>query len=187
MKSALFVVDVQNDFCPSGSLAVAGGDQVVPVINRLLPRFDTVVYTRDWHPANHISFAAQPQFIDQSWPVHCVAGTPGAAFHPGLQVREDAIIVNKATAVAQEAYSAFQGTDLAERLRSLGVDTLYLTGLATDYCVKATARDGLREGFRVLVIRDAVRGVDVPPGSADQALAEMARAGAEIITAAEVK
>ena len=185
MKSALLVVDVQNDFCPGGSLAVAEGDQIIPIINRLLPRFETVVYTRDWHPAAHISFAVQPRFVDQSWPVHCVAGTPGAAFHPALQVREDAIIVNKGTAVDQEAYSGFQGTDLADQLRRLGVATLYLTGLATDYCVKATALDARREGFQVRVIRDAVRGVDVPPGSAAQALRELEGAGVKLISAAE--
>lgn len=182
MKRALLVVDVQNDFCPGGALAVAGGDEIIPVINRLLPRFEVVVYTRDWHPENHISFADPPQFMDKSWPPHCVAGTWGTEFHPRLVVRPDGIIVEKGTDVNLEAYSGFQGTDLAEQLRGRQVETVYLTGLATDYCVKATALDAVKEGFRVLVIEDACRGVDSPPGSVEKAFQEMKEAGVKIVT-----
>jgi nicotinamidase/pyrazinamidase len=187
MGSALMVVDIQNDFCPGGSLGVSGADQIIPVVNGLIGRFETVVYTRDWHPEGHISFAAKPRFTDKSWPVHCVAGTWGAAFHPDLLVKADGIIVNKATRIDQEAYSGFQDTDLARTLRERKVDTLFITGLATDYCVRASALDALAEGFKVAVITDAIRGVDVPAGSAQQALRAMAAAGARLITSSEVE
>lgn len=182
MKTALLVVDVQNDFCPGGALAVAGGDEIIPVINRLLPRFEVVVYTRDWHPENHISFADPPKYMDKSWPPHCVAGTWGAEFHPRLVIRPDGIIVEKGTNVDMEAYSGFQGTDLAEKLRGRQVGTVYITGLATDYCVKASALDAVKEGFQVLVIEDACRGVDSPPGSVENAVQEMKEAGIKIVT-----
>lgn len=149
---------------PRRRLGVAGGDEIIPVINRLVNSFDTVVYTRDWHPANHVSFAENPQFIDKSWPAHCVAGTPGAEFHPDLLVRPDGIIVDKGTDPAVEAYSGFQGTGLAEKLRERQVDTVYITGLATDYCVKATALDALKAGFRAFVVVNASRGWIILPG-----------------------
>ena len=121
-------------FAPA-ALGVAGGDEIIPVINRLVNSFDTVVYTRDWHPANHVSFAENPQFIDKSWPAHCVAGTPGAEFHSGFAGASDGIIVDKGPDPAVEAYSGFQGTGLAEQLERQ-VDTVYITGLATDYRAK---------------------------------------------------
>lgn len=186
MGKALIVVDVQNDFCPGGALAVAGGDEIIPVINRLVNSFDLVVYTRDWHPANHVSFAENPQFTDKSWPAHCVAGTPGAAFHPDLLVRPDGIIVDKGTEAEVEAYSGFQGTGLAEKLRARQVDTVYITGLATDYCVKATALDALKEGFRTFVVANACRGVDFPAGTVEKALNELRAAGAGIINDDEI-
>jgi nicotinamidase/pyrazinamidase len=186
MAKALIVVDLQNDFCPGGALGVAGGDEIVPVINRLVNSFATVVYTRDWHPPNHVSFAENPQFIDKSWPAHCVAGTPGADFHPALLVRPDGIIVDKGTDPAVEAYSGFQGTGLAEKLRARQVDTVYITGLATDYCVKATALDALAAGFRTFVVANACRGVDVPPGTAEKALNEMGATGVKIIMDDEI-
>ena len=186
MGKALIVVDLQNDFCPGYSLGVAGGDEIIPVINRLVNSFDTVVYTRDWHPANHVSFAENPQFIDKSWPAHCVAGTPGAEFHPDLLVRPDGSIVDKGTDPAVEAYSGFQGTGLAEKLRERQVDTVYITGLATDYCVKATALDALKAGFRAFVVVNASRGVDNPPGTVEDALNELRAAGVGIITDAEI-
>lgn len=185
-KSALIVVDVQNDFCPGGALAVRGGDEVVPVINQLIPKFDMVVYTRDWHPTNHISFAEKPQFTDKSWPVHCVANSRGADFHPELTFTLNAMIVDKGTDPDQEAYSGFQGTDLAKTLRRLNIDTVYITGLATDYCVKHTALDALREGFTVKLVSDACRGVDTPPGTEAKAVEELRRAGVQIINAKEV-
>jgi len=182
MGKALIVVDLQNDFCPGGALGVAGGDEIIPVINRLVNSFDTVVYTRDWHPANHVSFAENPQFIDKSWPAHCVAGTPGAEFHPDLLVRPDGIIVDKGTDPAVEAYSGFQGTGLAEKLRARQVDTVYITGLATDYCVKATALDALKAGVRAFVVVNASRGVDNPPGTVEDALNELRAAGVGMST-----
>ncbi|NLZ43356.1 MAG: nicotinamidase [Clostridia bacterium] len=187
MAKALIVVDLQNDFCPGGALGVAGGDEIVPVINRLVKSFDIVVYTRDWHPPNHVSFAENPQFIDKSWPAHCVAGTPGADFHPDLLVRPDGIIVNKGTDPAVEAYSGFQDTGLAEKLQARQVDTVYITGLATDYCVKATALDAVKAGFRTFVVANACRGVDVPPGTVEKALAEMGEAGVAIVTDDEIR
>ena len=178
-SDALIVVDVQNDFCPGGALGVTDGDAVVPLINALLPRFSTKVFTRDWHPADHCSFADEPAFEDGSWPVHCVADTPGAAFYPDLAVPDDAHIVSKATEPDKEAYSGFQDTPLAERLRARGIERLFVCGLATDYCVKQTALDGHSAGFDTVVLEDACRGVDNPPGSAAKALDEMAATGIE--------
>jgi len=177
---ALIVVDVQQDFCPGGALPVNEGDQVVPVINVLLPKFEHVAFTRDWHPHNHCSFVDQPEFKDLSWPAHCLQGMPGAAFHPDLKVPQGVLIVDKATDAAKEAYSGFDGTDLALQLRSRGVTRVFVCGLATDYCVKATALDGQVQGFGVVVIEDACRGVDVPPGLTANAIEEMRRAGVEV-------
>jgi nicotinamidase/pyrazinamidase len=177
---ALVVVDVQNDFCPGGALAAQDGDAVAPLINRLTPRFRQCAFTRDWHPENHCSFSETPEFVDKSWPVHCVADTPGAAFHAELRVPETAIIQNKGTEPDKEAYSGFDNTPLAERLRERGVTRLFVCGLATDYCVKATALDGLREGFEVVLIEDACRGVDNPPGTAREAVQAMKKAGVQV-------
>jgi nicotinamidase/pyrazinamidase len=178
---ALLIVDVQNDFLPGGALAVPQGDAVVPVLNRWIARFRDrglpVVATRDWHPPDHCSFRSR----GGPWPEHCVAGTPGARFAPDLELPQDALIVSKATESDREVYSGFQGTDLAERLRALGVRRLFVGGLATDYCVLETVRDALREGFEVVVLRDAVRAVDVNPGDGERALEEMRRLGARLL------
>lgn len=182
MGKALIVVDVQNDFCPGGALGVAGGDEIIPVINGLVDSFDVVVYTRDWHPQNHVSFAGEPRYVDKSWPAHCVAGTKGAEFHPDLVMRTDGIIVDKGTDPEVEAYSGFQGTGLEEKLNERQVDTVYITGLATDYCVKATALDALKAGLRTYVVVNACRGVDNPPGTVKEALDELREAGVGIIT-----
>jgi nicotinamidase/pyrazinamidase len=152
---ALIIVDVQNDFCPGGALAVGEGDRVVPTLNRLAPHFRTVVATQDWHPADHRSFAAQ----GGPWPVHCVAGTPGADFHPDLDRAPIDLVVRKAMVTDQEAYSGFDGTDLAEQLRARGVRRVFVGGLALDYCVDATALDARKAGFETFVIRDATRPV----------------------------
>ena len=181
-RDALVAVDVQNDFCPGGALGVNGGDRIVPIINRLIPCFHHVVFTRDWHPLDHLSFDPQPEFIDKSWPPHCIAGTSGARFHPDLQIPDRALIVSKGTDPGREAYSGFQGTDLKRELEKRGVNRLFLVGLATDYCVRSTALDALSEGFEVIVLEDAVRGVDVPPGSADAALDEMRIRGVSILS-----
>lgn len=188
---ALLVVDVQNDFCPGGALAVPDGDGVVDPINALAPGFDLVVATRDWHPPDHGSFAGVdvPEWsgVDPPgiWPVHCVAGTPGAELHPRLDRAAVDLVVDKGTDRTNQGYSAFQDTGLAATLRARGVDRLTVAGLATDYCVKESVSDALRAGFAVRVVRDAVRAVDVQAGDGDRALAAMHAAGAELVTSAD--
>lgn len=179
-SDALIVVDVQQDFCPGGALAVKDGDAVVPVINRTAPLFSHHVYTRDWHPVNHCSFSNTPEYRDGSWPIHCVQNTPGAAFHSELHVPKDALIISKATSPNTEAYSGFDNPDLGEALRRRGVTRIFICGLATDYCVKATALDAIQYGFRVVVVEDACRAVDVPPGSGAAAIETMKQAGATV-------
>ena len=186
MNSALIVVDLQNDFCPGGTLAVPDATKIIPIINDLIPQFEIVVYTRDWHPENHISFSADPKFTDQSWPVHCVENTHGADFHPELQFNLNAVVINKGTETNFESYSGFQGTNLAKNLHKLTIRSIFITGLATDYCVKATALDAIHEGFTVYLIRDAIQGIDIPSGTVASALVEMTATGVKIITAAEV-
>ena len=154
-RDALIIVDVQNDFCPGGSLAVGGGDEVVPVLNRIAGQFGTVVATQDWHPTNHQSFKEQGGI----WPVHCVAGEAGAELHADLDQSAIDLYVRKATTPEQEAYSGFDGTDLAEQLQARGVERVYVGGLALDYCVDATALDAKKAGFDTYVIRDATRAV----------------------------
>jgi len=180
---ALIVVDVQRDFCPGGALAVPRGDDVVPVINRLLGLTDWLtVATRDWHPADHCSFEAQGGI----WPPHCVAGTDGAAFHPALDQSRIRTVVSKAVTSDAEAYSGFQGTDLAARLAARGVRRVFVCGLATDYCVKATALDARRAGLDVVVIEDAIRGVEVKPGDCAKAVDEMRASAIVLAPSAEL-
>lgn len=180
---ALLVVDVQRDFCPGGALAVPQGDRIVPAINRLLGLTHWVtVATRDWHPPDHCSFTAQGGI----WPAHCVAHTDGAAFHPELQVSRIRHLVSKAVTKGSEAYSGFQGTDLARLLRSSNLRRVFVCGLATDYCVKATALDARHAGLDVVVIEDAIRGVEVHPGDCAAALAEMRAAGIAFACAADL-
>ena len=179
---ALIVVDVQKDFLPGGALAVTEGDAVIAPLNAWIARFRAaglpVIATRDWHPPNHCSFREQ----GGPWPVHCVADTPGAAFADDLQLPEDAWIVSKATEAEREAYSGFQDTDLAERLKAAGVRRLFVGGLATDYCVRNTVKDALANGFTVFLLTDAIRAVNVNPGDGDRAIAEMTAAGAVPVT-----
>lgn len=172
---ALIVVDVQNDFCPGGALSVLGGEGVVRVINPLQMKFDKIYFTRDWHPQDHCSFSDEPAFTDMSWPVHCVQDSPGAEFHGDLHVPSDATIVNKGTDASEEAYSGFQGTDLAGLLRAEGIERVFVAGLATDYCVKATALDALKEGFETVLVEDGCRGISDEGVAA--ALAEMQATG----------
>jgi nicotinamidase/pyrazinamidase len=180
---ALLLVDVQVDFCPGGALAVPGGDAIVPACNRaLVAAAWLTVATRDWHPADHCSFLPQGGI----WPVHCVAGTPGAAFHGGLDVGRIRWIVDKATTRDAEAYSGFQGTDLAPRLRSAGIRRLVVAGLATDYCVRATALDARQADFAVILLEDAVRGVEVHTGDSAAALAAMRAAGVAFVRSGEL-
>jgi len=191
---ALLIVDFQNDFTQGGALPVAHGDEIAAPINELLDSFDLVIATRDWHPADHGSFAgvevdpaewrgADPPSI---WPVHCVEGTPGAELHPDLEQAKVDVVIDKGQDPNSQGYSGFQDTRLGDLLRERGVDRLFVTGLATDYCVKNTVLDARREGFDVTVIEDAVRGVEVEPGDSERALEEMQRAGAHLATSEEV-
>jgi nicotinamidase/pyrazinamidase len=184
---ALLIVDVQNDFLPGGSLAVAEGDQVVGVLNDYIAVFSRqglpVYATRDWHTPDHCSFQAQ----GGPWPPHCVADSPGAGFAPGLRLPEGSVtVISKGTRQNKDAYSGFEGSDLTERLRSAGVQRLFIGGLATDYCVLNTVRDALREGFAVRLLEDAIRAVNVQPDDGAKAIAEMRQGGAVPVTLAEV-
>lgn len=175
---ALLLVDVQNDFLPGGKLAVAGGDEIVPVLNRYIALFEhaalSVFATRDWHPADHCSFTAQGGI----WPSHCVAGSEGAAFPAALRLPALAVVISKATTPQVDAYSGFQETDLATRLRSLDVARLFIGGLATDYCVLNTVNDALKNGFEVVLLLDAIRAVNLAPDDGKTAIEEMIRRGA---------
>ncbi|MBI2964037.1 MAG: bifunctional nicotinamidase/pyrazinamidase [Deltaproteobacteria bacterium] len=177
---ALLIVDVQNDFCAGGSLAVPEGDAVVPVANRWIAaarRAGVPVYaSRDWHPAGHASFRQR----GGPWPPHCVQHTRGAEFHPALELPPGAPIIGKGADPDRDGYSAFDRTDLAARLRAQGVRRLWVGGLALDYCIRATVLDALGEGFAVHLIRAATRAVEAHPGDGDRALAEMRAAGAVI-------
>jgi nicotinamidase/pyrazinamidase len=175
---ALVIVDFQNDFTPGGALAVAGGDEIADRLNALAgsDEFDLVVATRDWHPPDHGSFAAQ----GGPWPPHCVQGTDGAELHPALDRAAIDVIVDKGQDPGTEGYSGFEATGLAELLRSRGVDGVTVVGLATDYCVKNTALDALREGFTVVLDSTAARGVEVEEGDSERALAEVRAAGGNV-------
>jgi nicotinamidase/pyrazinamidase len=179
-SDALIIVDVQLDFLPGGALAVEHGDEVIPVLNGYLEKFERhrlpVFATRDWHPANHCSFQAQ----GGPWPPHCVAGSPGAAFASALVFPRGTEIVSKGVLQQAPGYSGFEITGLAWRLRRLACKRLYIGGLATDYCVRATALDALREGLEVIVLEDGVRPVDVQPGDGTRALDELVSQGAKL-------
>lgn len=174
---ALIVVDVQNDFCPGGALPVADGHMVVPALNKIIPKFHRIVFSRDWHPQDHCSFSDQPEFKDGSWPDHCVQDSPGAEFHGGLIVPMDAFLVSKGTRADAEAYSAFHGDQpLLDKLQAWGIQRVFVGGLATDYCVRATVLDSIASGFATWLIRDACKGVS--PATEEAALEEMRAAGA---------
>jgi nicotinamidase/pyrazinamidase len=198
MSEALIVIDVQNDFCPDGALAVAGGDEIVPVVNRLIETFDNVVLTQDWHPAGHSSFASThpgkspfetiemaygPQTL---WPDHCVQGTAGALFHKDLVWTKGQIVIRKGFRSAIDSYSAFRENDhttttgLAGYLRERGIGSLTLAGLATDYCVAFSALDARAEGFDVTVRLDACRAIDLG-GSLATMLGRMRDAGVKLV------
>jgi nicotinamidase/pyrazinamidase len=176
MADALLIVDPQVDFCPGGTLAVPGGDTIFPAVNRASRNLPLAVASRDWHPVDHCSFQTQ----GGPWPAHCVAGTPGAELHPAVDASRIEHVFSKGMDPATEAYSAFDGTGLADWLRERRVCRLYVAGLATDYCVRASALDALRDGFQVVVLEDAVGAVNVDPGDGERALAELRAAGAEI-------
>ncbi len=203
-KASLLIIDVQNDFCPGGKLAVDGGDMVIPVINRIAGKFPCVVATQDWHPQGHVSFASTHRGknpfdtlvvngIEQVlWPEHCVQGTEGASFHPELDTRKVNLILRKGTNPQLESYSAFFENDratptgLEHYLRGLGFKDIYLCGLATDVCVFYSALDAVRLGFRTFLIEDACRGVDVPRGNVERAIREMEGKGVMIIRSGEL-
>jgi nicotinamidase/pyrazinamidase len=180
-KKALIVVDVQNDFCPGGSLAVAHGDEVVAPLNQLIKQFldrgEPVYKTRDWHPAQTKHF----QIYGGIWPVHCVQGTRGAEFHPDLSNDPRVTVISKGIDERADGYSGFDGTNLAELLREEGVGEVWVGGLATDYCVKHTVLDALKEGFEVKALADAMRAVNVNQDDGAKAIEEMRAAGAEIV------
>ena len=194
---ALIVIDVQNDFCPGGALAVAGGDEIIGQINGLMGDFATVVLTQDWHPANHASFAANhpgaapfsltqmPYGLQVLWPTHCVQGTPGAEFHPDLRTEPAHLVIRKGFRPEIDSYSAFFENDrktptgLDGYLRSRGVTAVTLVGLATDYCVAYSAMDAVRLGFKATVVEDACRAIDLD-GSLGTARADLRAAGGQL-------
>jgi nicotinamidase/pyrazinamidase len=200
---ALIVVDLQYDFCPGGALAVPRGDEVVPIVNRLAGNFRNVVLTQDWHPAGHLSFASAhpgrapydsitmsygPQVL---WPDHCVQGTPGAAFHSGLHIPHAALVIRKGIDRSIDSYSALYENDrttptgLIGYLRERGIKRLFLAGLALDFCVRYSGEDAVREGFTVVVVEDACRGIDVQ-GSLTAARSSFAALGVPCIAAREL-
>jgi nicotinamidase-related amidase len=184
---ALLVIDLQRDFLPGGSLAVAAGDAVLEPVNRCLQRFAArglpVYATRDWHPPGHSSFRA----AGGRWPPHCVAGTPGADFGSALRLPSDAGIVSKGGASGDDGYSAFGGTDLHRRLQAQGIRRLFVAGLATDYCVLNSVMGALALGYAVVVLRDAVAAVDVQRGDGERALAAMQARGATLAASADLR
>ena len=185
-KSALLIVDVQNDFCAEdGALPVKGCTSIIPKINEYINMFTnkglTVIASRDWHPPNHISFKDR----GGPWPPHCIQGSKGAEFHPDLKLPSNVVIISKAFLPDKEAYSAFDGTELHYILTLRGIRRLFVTGVATDYCVKASVIDALRLGYEVIVLSDAIAGVSKE--SSDRALEEMVRLGAIIASKDELK
>jgi nicotinamidase/pyrazinamidase len=204
IMKALILVDIQTDFLPGGALAVPDGDAIIPIVNRLQVKFPLVVATQDWHPANHGSFAANhpgkkmfaqidlnglPQTL---WPVHCVQGTPGAELAIGLQRERIAKIFPKGTDAGIDSYSGLndnghrKSTGLGEWLKAKGVTEVFVCGLATDYCVKFTALDTALMGFKTFFIADASRGVNLQPNDVADAVAEMTRAGIQVIQSQQV-
>ena len=201
----LILVDVQNDFLPGGALGVPGGNEVVPVANRLQPRFGLVVATQDWHPKDHGSFASTrpgrkpgelaelgglPQVL---WPDHCVQGSTGAAFAPGLQMNRVETIFRKGTDPGIDSYSGFfdnghrKSTGLGDYLKGRGAADVYVLGLATDYCVKFTALDARQLGFRTFLVEDGSRGVELAPGDVARAIADMRAAGVQVVRSSELR
>ena len=178
MARALLIIDFQNDFCPGGALAVPHGDEIAPRVKELLDagEFDLVVATRDWHPADHNSFEAQ----GGPWPPHCVQGIPGAELHPSLDRSKIDVVVDAGFRPELEGYSGFEETNLEDTLREHGIDEVTVVGLATDYCVRATALDARQAGFGVTVDRAGIRGIDVQPGDSERALDELRAAGAAV-------
>lgn len=204
MKSALILVDIQNDFSPQGALAVPCGDEIIPVVNQLMPLVDVVVATKDWHPSGHSSFASTHRApvgdikivngVEQiMWPDHCIQGSLGSDFIPGLETENIAHVIYKGTHRDIDSYSGFFDnqdkfkTDLDETLQGLGINRLLIVGLATDYCVKFTALDALRLGYHTAVVKDACRGVELSPGDIENAYQEIEAKGGTVISSSQVQ
>lgn len=192
LKKALLIVDVQNDFCPGGALAVPEGNTIVPNLNKYIKIFSQknlpVFASRDWHPKKTRHFKK----FGGIWPVHCVQNTKGAQFHPGLKLPKETIVLSKGMDPQKDAYSAFQaldanGMDFSALLKYLGIQALYVGGLATDYCVKSSALDATKFGFKVRLLTDAIKGVDLKPKDSEEAIKEMIRNGVKLITLKEIK
>jgi len=186
LKKVLLIVDVQNDFCPAGKLAVPQGDKIVPVLNKYIKIFSQkklpMFFSRDWHPQKTSHFKK----FGGIWPVHCVQNTKGAEFHPKLKIPKEAIIISKGMDPQKDSYSAFDGEDrygqsLHNILMILGIKELYIGGLATDYCVKATVLEALKRGFKVKLLLDAIKGVDIKPKDSLKAIEEMKQKGAVLV------
>ena len=183
---ALLIADVQNDFLPGGSLAVAGAETIIPFLNGYIDLFTSLSLPlfagRDWHPVHHCSFSDR----GGPWPVHCVAGTPGAEFSSVLKLPRAFFVISKATHAEKEAYSAFEGTNLADLLKQHGVERLFIGGLATDYCVLHTVQDALKYGFAVVLLVDAIAAVNVAAGDGERAIEAMLAAGAVALHLSEI-
>ena len=184
---ALVIVDLQNDFLPGGALGVPDGDAVIPALNICIDKFKQagapIFATRDWHPGDHCSFRAR----GGPWPPHCIADSRGAAFAATLKLPDDVIVVSKASSADADAYSGFDHTDLAAQLAARACRRVFIAGLATDYCVRATALDALREGLQTVVLEDGVRPVNVKPSDGEHALTEMRTRGARIAHSSELR
>ncbi len=179
-KRCLLIVDLQNDFCPGGALPVKDGDKIVKPINKMMEKFDIVIASKDMHPEKTVHF--------ERWPVHCVRGTKGSEFHPDLKSEKIGFVFEKGTGNKDDGYSAFEATNknLEEFLKENKVDELYVCGLATDYCVKATVLDALKKGFKTFVLTDCIKAVNVNPDDGEKSLKEMENKGAILIESKEI-
>jgi nicotinamidase/pyrazinamidase len=191
-KKALLIVDVQNDFCPGGALGVRQGDKIVPAINKYIKIFSKkglpIFATRDWHPIKTSHFKE----FGGRWPMHCIKNTKGAEFHPRLKLSRETILLYKGMDPRKDSYSAFQAEDqhgrsLPSLLKILGIEEIYIAGLATDYCVRFTTADAIKSGFKVKVLIDAIKGVNLNPGDSESAIGEMAKNGAKKITLKDIE
>jgi len=192
LKKALLVVDIQNDFCPGGALGISGGNKIIPVVNKYIKIFSKnklpIFLSRDWHPKKTLHFKK----FGGVWPMHCVQNTKGAAFHPKLKIPKEAIIISKGTNPKENSYSTFQAQDangqsLVNLLKIFGVEEIYIAGLATDYCVKYSAIDALKSGFKVKILKDAIQGVNIKPADSKEALSQITAMGAKEISLATLK
>lgn len=204
MKKALILVDIQNDFCPGGALAVNDGDKIVNVVNSIIDKFDNVIATQDWHPSDHVSFASNNQdkkvgdLIDLNglsqvmWPNHCVQNSYGSEFVKELKTEKITKVFKKGTDLNVDSYSGFydndhkKSTGLGDYLKNEKINEVYITGLATDYCVKYTVLDALNLGIKTNLVIDAVRGVNLSPDDSENAIKEMEKAGAKIIKSSQI-